>query len=117
MVMARSTKVRERGRCSRRSALKVRVPVTGRIWMVTVTGSSLTATTPRQRQPDRDGLVGGDAGHRDRVRIDLAQLGELVGVPGHEDDEWIDGDRFDLEPGRRAAGDDRVDGQRPTLAI
>ena len=29
-----------------RPALKVRVPVTGRIWMVTVTGSSLTATTP-----------------------------------------------------------------------
>src|SRR6478735_5917177 len=85
-----------------RPALKVRVPVTGRIWMVTVTGSSLTATTP--------------VGSASPVGT-VSSAETLVSVPGHEDDEWFDGDRFDLESRRRAAGDDRVDGQRPALAV
>ena len=88
--------------------MNVRVAVTGRILMVTVTGASSTGDDAgRQGELGLDRLVLGHAGHRDGLGVDPGQVDQLVGVPGDEDDLGLDRDRIDLEAGRRRPGDDR----------
>ena len=86
--------------------------------MVTVTGSSLTATTPVGSASPTWTISSADT-----PVIGIGSVSTWVSSaswsasPVDEGDERIDGDRFDLEPGGRVAGDDRVDRQGPALAV
>ena len=99
-------------------ASNVRVDVIGRKAILTETRCSPIGTTPVGRS--QVGVRGQGARRpvdRDGHRVDADERAQLVGVAldGHDGRGHRDG--LDLEPGRGRPADDRLDRQRPGLAV
>ena len=95
-------------------ASKVRVPVRGRIVIVTRTWSTPRAATPSGRSsPTVVSTSAVAPGDRDRPRVDRDEAGQRVGLALDRHEGRLDLDRGDLDRRRRRARDDRVHGQRP----